>query len=163
MSIIIIVAQSKNGTIGVNGALPWHLSDDLKRFRKLTTGNTVIMGRKTWDSIGRPLPDRHNIVITRTPELCLEGAQTVTSLEEALRVAPIGLDQFIIGGAEIYNLALPKADSIEMTLIHKDVAGDTFFPLLSEESWRKSVGIEQVDEKSGLQFSYVAYHRRGSS
>ncbi len=163
MSIIIIVAKSKNGTIGVNGTLPWHLSDDLKRFRKLTTGNTVIMGRKTWDSIGRPLPDRHNIVISRTSELSLEGAQTVTSLEEALRVAPTGLDQFIIGGAEIYNLALPRADSIEMTLIHKNVAGDTFFPVLSEENWGKSVGVEQIDEKSGLKFSYVAYHRKRSS
>ena len=97
MGITIIVAQAKNRAIGIDGALPWHLSADLKRFRQLTSGHTIIMGRKTWDSIGKPLPNRHNIVITRTQDLVLEGAQTVTSLKAAIQVASNELEKFIIG------------------------------------------------------------------
>ena len=144
MGTTIIVAQAKNGVIGVNGALPWHLSADLQRFKQLTIGNTVIMGRKTWDSIGRPLPNRRNIVITRTHGLSLEGALTVTSLETALDSASNDLEKFIIGGAEIYNLAMPLVDTIEMTLIHEDVEGDTYFPSLDSDAWIESVSYTHL-------------------
>ena len=159
MGTTIIVAQAKNGAIGVNGALPWHLSADLQRFKQLTIGNTVIMGRKTWDSIGRPLPNRRNIVITRTHGLSLEGALTVTSLEKALDSASNNLEKFIIGGAEIYNLAMPLVDTIEMTLIHEDVEGDTYFPSLDSNAWIESMRSEHTDDKSGLNYSFVTYKR----
>ena len=159
MGITIIVAQAKNRAIGIDGALPWHLSADLKRFRQLTSGHTIIMGRKTWDSIGKPLPNRHNIVITRTQDLVLEGAQTVTSLKAAIQVASNELEKFIIGGAEIYNLALPIVDTIEMTLIHQDIQGDTYFPPVDSNIWEVSERSEYQDDASGLGYSFVTYKR----
>lgn len=159
MGITIIVAQAKNRAIGIDGALPWHLSADLKRFRQLTSGHTIIMGRKTWDSIGKPLPNRHNIVITRTQDLVLEGAQTVTSLKAAIQVASNELEKFIIGGAEIYNLALPIVDTIEMTLIHQDIQGDTYFPPVDSNIWEVSEHSEHQDDASGLGYSFVTYKR----
>jgi dihydrofolate reductase len=159
MGITIIVAQAKNRAIGIDGALPWHLSADLKRFRQLTSGHTIIMGRKTWDSIGKPLPHRHNIVITRTQDLVLEGAQTVTSLKAAIQVASNELEKFIIGGAEIYNLALPIVDTIEMTLIHQDIQGDTYFPPVDSNIWEVSERSEHQDDASGLCYSFVTYKR----
>ena len=159
MGITIIVAQAKNRAIGIDGALPWHLSADLKRFRQLTSGHTIIMGRKTWDSIGKPLPNRHNIVITRTQDLVLEGAQTVTSLKAAIQVASNELEKFIIGGAEIYNLALPIVDTIEMTLIHQDIQGDTYFPPVDSNIWEVSERSEHQDDASGLGYSFVTYQR----
>ncbi|MDC1311378.1 dihydrofolate reductase [Burkholderiales bacterium] len=159
MGITIIVAQAKNRTIGVKGTLPWHLSADLKRFKQLTTGNTVIMGRKTWDSIGKSLPNRKNIVITRNSDLILEDAQTVTSLEAALHAAPNDSEKFIIGGAEIYNLAMSIVDTIEMTLIHEDVSGDTYFPLVNSNVWKESKRSEHQDCKSDLNYSFITYKR----
>ena len=161
--------MAENRVIGRDNTLPWRLPDDMRHFMNTTMGKPVLMGRKTFESMKSALPGRTNIVMTRDPNWHREGVKVVADLDAGIELAESqglidGVDEImIIGGAEIYNLALPKADSIEMTLIHKNVAGDTFFPVLSEESWRKSVGIEQVDEKSGLQFSYVAYHRRGSS
>ncbi|MBA4739515.1 MAG: dihydrofolate reductase [Burkholderiales bacterium] len=159
MGTTIIVAQAKNRAIGINGTLPWHLSADLKRFKQLTSGHTIIMGRKTWDSIGKPLPNRHNIVITRVHGLILEGAQTVTSLEAAIDVASNESEKFIIGGAEIYNLAMPIVDTIEMTLIHEDIQGDTYFPPVDSNTWRESNRSEHQDNKSGLDYSFVTYKR----
>jgi len=159
MGITIIVAQAKNRAIGINGALPWHLSADLKRFKRLTTGHTIIMGRKTWDSIGRPLPDRHNIVITRAQGLVLEGAQTVTNLAAAIQAASNGSEKFIIGGAEIYNLAMPIVDTIEMTLIHQNIQGDTYFPTIEPDIWKASKRSEHQDDASGLNYSFVTYKR----
>ncbi|MDA0237536.1 MAG: dihydrofolate reductase [Proteobacteria bacterium] len=159
MGITIIVAKALNRTIGNNGTLPWHLSADLKRFKQLTTGNTVIMGRKTWDSIGKPLPNRHNIIITRSAHIALNGAQTASNLEEAIHMAPEGLEKFIIGGAEIYKLALPLVSTIEMTLIHKEVPGDTFFPDIDFTSWHELSNTQHHDETSDLSYSFVTYQR----
>ena len=159
MGITIIVAKAKNGTIGNNGTLPWHLSADLKRFKRLTTGNTVIMGRKTWDSIGRPLPTRNNIVITRSAHLSLNGAKTASTLEEAIHMAPEGLEKFIIGGAEIYKLALPLINTIEMTVIDKEVAGDTYFPDIDFTSWEEVSNTLHHDETSDFSYSFVTYQR----
>ena len=159
MGITIIVAQAQNRTIGNNGTLPWHLSADLKRFKQLTTGNTVIMARKTWNSIGKPLPNRHNIVITRSANLPLKGAQTASTLEAAIHMAPEGIEKFIIGGAEIYKLALLLASTIEMTLIHKEVSGDTSFPDVDFTNWQELGNTQHHDETSGLSYSFITYQR----
>jgi len=141
--IHLIVARARNGVIGSHGALPWHLPEDLAQFKRTTMGHTVIMGRKTWDSIGRPLPGRRNIVITRNPRWLAPGAETATSLEQALEkcAAPPGeaeCDVFIIGGAQLYAQALQQhVDSILLTEIDADFEGDAHFPPLDPARWRE--------------------------
>ncbi len=133
--ISIIVAMSENRVIGRSGDLPWHLPADLKRFKALTTGHSIIMGRKTFDSIGRPLPNRTSIVITRNADYRPEGIIVVDCLDEALKRSEAGKQVFIIGGGEIYRLALPRADRLYITMVHAMVEGDTFFPELLESEW----------------------------
>lgn len=130
MTISLIWAMAQNRTIGVNNSLPWRLPEDLKNFKALTTGKPVIMGRKTWDSLGRPLPNRDNIVITRNPDLTLEGALVVASLEEGIELAKSKspAEVMVIGGAEIYAQSLPMADRLYITLVHAEVDGDAHFP-----------------------------------
>jgi dihydrofolate reductase len=133
MIISLIAAMSENRVIGSDNRLPWHLPEDLKRFRALTRGHPVIMGRKTWDSIGgKPLPQRDNIVLTRQPGFAAPGARVFSSLNAALEdlrnSLPADAEVFVIGGAEIYRLALPIADRIYLTVVHRTVAGDAFFP-----------------------------------
>jgi dihydrofolate reductase len=130
MRISIIVAMAGNGVIGRGGKLPWHLGDDLKRFKQLTIGHTIVMGRKTWESIGRPLPGRRNVVISRQAGYRAAGADVVTNLETALKIAEAAgeSEAFIIGGAEIYRLAKSCADRMYITLVEAIVEGDTFFP-----------------------------------
>lgn len=129
----IIAAVSDNGIIGDNGVIPWHLPEDLAHFRKLTTGHTVIMGRKTWDLIGHALPNRRNIVVT-TQDKTFEGAQTAHSLDEAIEMADTD-EVFIIGGGEIYKQAMDKADRLYITRVHVTVKGDTFFPEIDKDKW----------------------------
>jgi dihydrofolate reductase len=129
--IKIIVAMSKNRVIGNNNELIWKLSSDLKRFKELTTSHPVVMGRKTYESISRPLPNRRNIIITRNSEYEVEGCETVSSLEEALLLT--NNDCFIIGGGEIYKQSLEVADKIYLTLVHQEFEGDTQFPELGKE------------------------------
>lgn len=135
MTLSIIVAVSENGVIGDRNRLLWHISEDLKRFKALTTGHPVVMGRKTYESLGRPLPDRTNVVITRQA-LDLAGCRVVHSLAEALALFPAGEEVFIIGGAEIYAQALPIADRFYLTRILHPYAGDTRFPDWNEADWR---------------------------
>ena len=123
----LIVAVSQNGVIGKGNKLPWHLPADLKRFKKLTMGHPIIMGRKTFESIGKPLPGRTNIVITRQKEFASFGALTAPSLEEALRMCKKEEEVFVIGGATIFEQALPLANRLYLTLIHQDFDGDTSF------------------------------------
>lgn len=130
--INIIVAVSKNNQIGIDGKLPWHISEDLKYFKKTTQGHTVIMGRKTYESIGCPLPNRTNIVLTRDKNFSAEGIQTIHSLEEGLQLCKNN-DVFIIGGGEIYSLFLPYADYLYITLVDKIINGDTSFPPYKEQ------------------------------
>jgi dihydrofolate reductase len=129
-ALCLVLAVAKNGVIGNKGALPWHVPEDLKFFRAVTVGHAVIMGRKTWSEVGKPLPKRRNLVVTRDPTLRLEGAEVVTSLEEAIALArTTDAEPRVIGGAEIYRLALPLATRILLTEIQLEPEGDTFFHL----------------------------------
>ncbi len=140
MKVSIIAAMAENGVIGRGGQLPWRLSADLKRFKRLTMGHTVIMGRKTWESIGRPLPGRRMIVVTRQAGYRAEGIEVVGSFDEALAMAQsAGAEEvFVIGGAEIYRLALPRADRLYMTLVLAEVEGDAKFPLIDWDMWARA-------------------------
>ena len=133
--------MGKNRAIGLAGRLPWHLPADLKRFRAITLGAPIIMGRRTHESIGRPLPGRKNIVLTHAPDYRAEGCTVVHSVEEALREAA-GEEAMVIGGASVYRDFLPRADRIHLTLIHGDFPADTFFPEIDRAAWRE---VERVD------------------
>ncbi|WBX85684.1 dihydrofolate reductase [Sphingosinicella microcystinivorans] len=141
--IVLVVARADNRVIGKDGAMPWHLSEDLRRFKRITVGKPVIMGRKTFESIGKPLPGRHNIVLTRQPGWRAEGVTVVPNLAEAIAAA--GLDPrtradaiMVVGGADIYAQALPFATRIELTEIHAAPDGDTYFPQLDPARWRET-------------------------
>lgn len=138
--VSLIAAVAENRCIGAENKLPWHLPEDLKRFRAITRGHPVIMGRKTFESIGRPLPQRQNIVISRDVNYSASGVETATSLEQAIEKAKAQNPQqiFVIGGAEIYRLALAMADRLYLTLVHQDVPGDAFFPDWKHQAWRES-------------------------
>jgi len=155
--IKIIVAMSDNRVIGNNNELIWKLSSDLKRFKQLTTGHPVVMGRKTYESIGKPLPNRRNIIITRNSEYEVEGCETVSSLEEALLLT--NNDCFIIGGGEIYKQSLEVADKIYLTLVHKDFEGDTTFPELGKEWATIDTKDFEADEKNEYNYSFIEYDR----
>ena len=159
--------MSSNGVIGRNNALPWRLSGDLRYFKRVTLGTPVLMGRKTWESIGRPLPGRANIVITRQAAYAAEGAYVVKTFEEALGLATglaegAGAEEVIvIGGAEIYRLAMPRAARLYVTEIHADVEGDTIFPAWDRREWIE-VSREQGAPAPGdtFEYSFVVYDRR---
>jgi len=131
----IIVAVAENGVIGAGNALLWHISEDLKHFKSVTTGHPVVMGRKTFESLGRPLPNRTNVVVTRQ-ELEIPGCRVTHSLEEALALFPAEEEVFVIGGAQIYAAALPLADRFYRTCVHRIYEGDTRFPEWDEREWR---------------------------
>jgi len=155
--IKIIVATSKNKVIGNNNELIWKLSSDLKRFKELTTGHPVVMGRKTYESIGKPLPNRRNIIITRNLEYEVNGFEVVSSLEEALLLT--NNDCFIIGGGEIYKQSLEVADKIYLTIVHKDFEGDTTFPELGKEWATIDTKDFDADEKNEYNYSFIEYDR----
>ena len=134
--ISIIVAIAENGVIGDKNALLWNIKEDMRRFRTTTTGHPVIMGRKTFESIGRPLPKRTNVVITRG-DTTFEGCEVAHSLEEAIAMFPAEDEIFIIGGAQIYAQALPLADRLYLTIVHSDYEGDTSFPEINYSEWRE--------------------------
>lgn len=149
MSITLILARAENGVIGMNGAIPWHIADDLKRFKALTLGKSVVMGRKTWDSMPRrPLPGRRNIVVTRDADWRADGADSM-----ALDAALAQPDIFVIGGAEIYRAALARADRIELTEVHRVFEGDARFDF-DWEGWRE-IAREDHATPEGLRYSYV--------
>ena len=152
--IKIIVAMSKNRVIGNSNTLIWHLPEDLKRFRQLTTGNTIVMGRKTYESIGKPLSNRRSIIITRNPDYKVEGCEVVNSLEEALLLS--NSDCFIIGGGEIYRQAIGIADRLYITSIDKDFEGDTKFPDIPGEWYESSFEEFSNDE---FKYSFLEYER----
>lgn len=137
MLVSIIVAVSQNNVIGRQGDLPWHLSADLRRFKRLTMGHHLIMGRRTFDSIGRPLPGRTSIVLSRQPTLSLPaGVLQATNLDEALALANDDNEVFVVGGAQIYELALPVADRMYLTRVLANVEGDVYFPQWNSSQWR---------------------------
>lgn len=155
----IIVATSKNRVIGDSNSLIWHLPADLKRFKELTTGNPIVMGRKTYESIGRPLPNRRNIIITRDVKYDVEGCEVVNSLEEALMIC--NNNCFIIGGGEIYKQSMSIADQIYLTLVHEDFEGDTEFPEIGSE-WKMVTSQDfEPDEKNKHKYSFIEYMKFG--
>lgn len=164
MKISLIVAMSSNRVIGNDNALPWHIPEDLKWFKANTLGHPVIMGRKTFDSIGKALPKRTNIVLSRDARSKISGVQFTDSLDQALRIAEDSLSDasspeaevFIIGGAEIYALAWSRADRIYLTLIDAKVSGDAFFP---EVSWDRFKEVFRSERKEPLPFAFLIYER----
>jgi dihydrofolate reductase len=160
-AVSIVVATDDHGGIGLGGGLPWHLPEDLKRFKALTMGKPIVMGRRTHDSIGRPLPGRHNIVISRQPGLRIEGCTVVDSLDAALAAAGPVPEVVVIGGADVYRLALPGAETLYLTRVHADVGADTFFPALDAADWEEVAREERpADERHAHALSYVTLRRR---
>jgi dihydrofolate reductase len=164
---ILIVAVADNGVIGRDGAMPWRLKSDLQRFKALTLGKPVVMGRKTFASIGRPLPGRTNIVVTRDASLNLPGAIVTTSFDEARLIARgdalrrFATEIAVIGGAEIYQQFLGEADRIELTEVHATPEGDTVFAALDAAKWEQTARIHHpAAEGDSADFSYVTYRRR---
>lgn len=134
--VVLVAAVADNGVIGKDGDIPWRISEDLKHFRAVTTGNTVVMGRATYDSIGRPLPDRTNIVVTRDPDWSADGVTVVRSVEAALEAASAGPgDVMVIGGAQIYAATMPQADVQILTEVHQKPDGDIFYPAFERSEW----------------------------
>lgn len=168
MEVVIHVAVARNGVIGHEGGMPWKLSTDLRRFKASTMGNPIVMGRKTFESLGKPLPGRLNIVVTRDDGWSAEGARRAGSLDEALAIAddevhamPDARQISVIGGGEIYRLALPLADRLEVTHVEAGPEGDTHFPTITPEVW---VAVSEQDFPAGERDShatrFVVYRRR---
>jgi dihydrofolate reductase len=156
--IYLIAAVAKNGVIGARGNLPWHLPEDLRHFKQLTLGHAVIMGRRTWDSLGKPLPGRENIVISRKAGFKAPGASVAATLEAAIALCAGESLAFVIGGAEIYAAALPGADGLVLTEIQQEYEGDTRFPEWDRKSWR-ATQKETHTSTSGVRFDFVFYER----
>lgn len=156
----LIVAMARNNTIGVNNTLPWRCAEDLKHFKALTMGHHMIMGRKTYDSIGKPLPGRTTVVITRNTDLEIEGCVIAHSLDEALAACAGDDEVFIVGGAELYRQALPLVDTLYITEIQQDVEGDAHFPEFDRHAWRETERV--VSSQSApqpLEYHFVTYRR----
>jgi len=164
MILSLIAAVAENQVIGTQNKLPWDLPNDLKRFRDITSGKPMIMGRKTFDSIGRPLPNRENIIISRQPHLHIPGCIVVHSLEEALKHCEESLDAkeaFVIGGGGVFTDALPKADRIYLTRVHAVVDGDVFFPALDLNEWEEVERDEHQEDPQHLYaYTFLLYERR---
>lgn len=160
--VSFVVAVADNGIIGARGGMPWHLPADLSHFKQLTLGKPILMGRRTWDSIGRPLPGRRNLVLTTDPEWAAEGAERVSSLDQALALAAAdGADELmVIGGAAVYRLALPRAQRIYLTRIHASPEGDTHFPELDADTWEEVARRERpADERNAHDLTFVVLER----
>jgi dihydrofolate reductase len=159
--LALIAAVAQNGVIGRNGALPWRLPEDLRHFRALTTGHTVIMGRRTWESLPHALPGRQNIVVTRQADLVLDGASPATSLDEALAQVRCPPPAFCIGGSGLYRSALRFATMAFVTEIGRAFEGDATFPPLDAREWREVAREPRVAEGSdGFSYAFVTYERR---
>jgi dihydrofolate reductase len=158
----IIVAVAENGVIGYHNTLPWHLPEDLKNFRALTTGHHIIMGRKTYESLGRLLPGRTTVIVTRNPEYKIEGALIAHTLEAAMSLCQDDTEAFLIGGAELYKAGLSLASKLYITEIALAPAGDAYFPSVDTAQWSEASREVHTSEQ-GLTFSYVTYARKSQS
>jgi dihydrofolate reductase len=161
MTISIIAAIGENRELGFQGGIPWHLPADFKRFKELTMGHPVIMGQRTFESIGKPLPGRTNIVLTKNADFHADGCRVVTSLDEAFDVEKGSDEAFIIGGGQIYHLAMPVAQKLYLTKVHGKFEADTFFPEWSDTEWRL-MGSEPhaKDEKNAFDYDFCVYERK---
>jgi dihydrofolate reductase len=158
--IVILVAVAENGVIGSDNRLPWRLPDDLKRFKALSLGKPVVMGRRTFDSIGRALPGRANIVVSRQPGLAIDGAVVARSLDAALAAAGTAPEVVVIGGAQIFRQVLPRTDVIHLTRVHAHIEGDVVFPELDPGKWRETaVEHHAADERHQYPFTFVTLQR----
>lgn len=160
--INLIYACSRNGVIGRDNALPWHLPEDMAHFRECTTGAPVIMGRKTWESLPakfRPLPGRTNIIVTRYEQWEAEGALRAASIEDALTLVPEAHDVWVIGGAQIYELSLPLASRVFVTEIDETYEGDAYAPELAPDQWQETSSSDELKSANGLKYRFVIYER----
>ena len=160
MHVAIVVAMSENRVIGMRNALPWRLPADLRHFRRITLGKAVLMGRKTFESIGHPLEGRRNIVVSRDPHFRASGCLIAPSLDEAIACA--GADEIlVIGGASIYAQALPRTEQIYLTLVHAQIEGDAFFPPIDEDEWLTIARTDHpADERNVFPYSFLTLERR---
>lgn len=159
--VTLILARARNGVIGAKGGLPWHLPEDLAFFKRTTMGHPIVMGRRTWESIGRPLPGRRSVVVTRDRNYSAPGAETVHSLNEAIELCAGSDEIFVIGGAQLYADALDRADRLLLTEIHSDFEGDTLLPAPSPDRWQEAARQSHpptADRPFG--FDFVDYRRR---
>ena len=166
MKLALIAAYSQNRVVGYDNKLPWHLPEDLQYFKRCTTGKAIIMGRKTFESIGRPLPNRTNIVISRNPDFSPEGVKVVSSLDSAIELAKAvnevnGIEEImVIGGATIYELALPLADRLYLTHVHARIEGDAYFPQVDFSKWHE---VQRADysasDSNPYDYSFVVYEK----
>jgi dihydrofolate reductase len=156
----LIVAMARNRVIGINNTLPWHLPEDLKHFRNLTMGHHIIMGRKTYDSIGRPLPGRTTVIVTRDPGYAMAGCLVAHSLDEAVKLSEGDDEAFFVGGTSLYEQALPLAERLYITEIQADYQGDAHFPEFDGAHWRETARQRQVTA-AGLAYDFVTYERDG--
>lgn len=162
MTITAVVAIAENRAIGKDNKLLWYLPNDLKHFKTITSGHTVIMGRKTFDSVGKPLPNRRNIIITRQ-DIKIEGCEVVNSIQAAIDLCKDEEEVFIVGGAEIYKMAMPVTDRIYLTIVHKAFEADSFFPETPPEEWKETAREDhQPDEKNALPYSFITLEKRRS-
>lgn len=159
--ITIIAAVAENGALGKDNTLLWHLPNDFKRFKALTTGHHIVMGRKTFESFPKPLPNRTHVIITRQQSYQPEGCIVVDSFEKALEVCPKDEKVFVIGGGEIYSLAMPVADELDITRVHHEFEADTFFPSIDSKVWQLQIEEHQSkDEKHLFDYSFTTYTKR---
>lgn len=156
--VVLVAAVAANGIIGASGRLPWHIPEELKHFKKLTLGHPVIMGRRTWESLKGPLPQRENIVVTRTPGYQAPGAAVAASLEAALALCAGEPVAFVIGGTQLFKESLPIAAGMVLTEIRRDYEGDTWFPAWDRSQW-KEIGREAHTAEDGTRFDFVRYER----
>ncbi|MCX8049271.1 MAG: dihydrofolate reductase [Methylohalobius sp.] len=156
--ITLIAAIAANRAIGLGGKLPWYLAEDLRRFRRLTWGKSILMGRRTFESIGRPLPGRHNIVLTQKAAFRVHGCETVRSIEEGVAAAR-GEELMVIGGASLYAVLLPSADRMYLTLIHAPYPGDVFFPQWPQEEWQEIDRQDRISDHFPHAYSFLLLQR----
>jgi len=161
MKITLVAAIASNNVIGKENSLPWNIPEDLKRFKQMTSGHTILMGRKTFDSIGRPLPNRQNIVMTKDENFEQEGIKVINDFDEALElIKESNEDVFVIGGSKIYELFEPVANSLAITRILKDFEGDAFFPDINWDLWQIEKEEKFFDEKSNIECKLIEYSKK---
>ena len=161
MILSLIVAVADNGVIGRDNALPWHLPEDLRRFKRVTLGKPVVMGRKTFESIGKPLPGRLNVVVTRDTNYHRDGVTVVHSVDAALAAAGAAEEVMVIGGADLFRLFLPRAQRVHLTRVHGDIAGDIRWPPLDETTWRRSAAEAfPADDRHAYAMTFELWEKR---
>ncbi len=159
--IILIAAAAENNALGKDNQLLWHLPEDFKRFKQITSGNYIIMGRKTFESFPKPLPNRTHVIITRQKDYIAEGCIVVHSLEEAIEISPKEEEVFVIGGAEIYKQSIENADKIELTRVHSEFEADAFFPEFNTSNWNLVFSEKHTkDEKHQFDYTFETYLKK---